>query len=73
MRSGKPRTKTLGRYLADQAIEIVLPRVEGAGEAVKGDALDRRAEAGHRCATFMVLVSCSSMWSTPWSVMMYGM
>ena len=35
----------------------------GPGEAVKGDALDRRAEAGHRCATFMVLVSCSSMCS----------
>ena len=66
----KPRAETFGRHFADQAVEVVLPGVGRPGEAVKGEALDWRAEAGHRCATFMVLVSCSSMCRTPWSVMM---
>ena len=61
----QPRAEAFGRHFADQAVEVVLPGVGRPGEAVKGDALDRRAEAGHRCATFMVLVSCSSMCRTP--------
>ena len=68
------RAEALGGDLADQAFEVVLAAVERAGEAVERDALDGRAEAGHAATAFMVLVSCSSMWSVSVSeMMMYGM
>src|SRR4051794_3235342 len=61
----------VGGDLADQTLEVVFAGVEGAREAVERDALDGGSEGvGHDWAAFMVLVSCSSMRSTPWSVTM---
>ena len=69
------RAVALGGDLADQPLEVVLAAVERAGEAVERDALDGRAEdCGHAATAFMVLMSCSSMWSVSVSeMMMYGM
>ena len=64
------RPEALGRDLADEPLEVVLATVEGAGEAVEGDPLDGRSECGHADTAFMVLVSCSSMWSVSVSEMM---
>ena len=70
----EPRAVALGGDLSDQLFEVVLAAVERAGEAVERDALDGRAEIGHAATAFMVLMSCSSMWSVSVSeMMMYGM
>jgi hypothetical protein len=63
----------VGRDLADEALEVVLATVEGAREAVERDPLDGRAEGGHTATAFracILLLSCSSMWSTSSAPMM---
>ena len=55
--------------------EVVLTGVEGPGEAVERHPLDGSAErldsrVSHAVTAFMVLLSCSSIRSTPWAVTM---